>query len=72
MTKFVGKGMMQTYSQEISMSESVTVQSLPALLNIPKDLSKNLIVVRGNKKLDSDNLISNNDEIFLFLAVMGG
>jgi hypothetical protein len=48
------------------------VQDLPKFLGFPKDLSENPIVVRQNRKLCDDELFRDENEIYFFLAVMGG
>ncbi len=72
MTKFIGKGVMQQFSQEVILQTQISVANLPRLLQMPQELEKNLIVVRDHRKLDENDLILNNDEIYLYLAVMGG
>ncbi len=47
-------------------------RDLPDFLKLPAELSENLIVVRKNRKLNDDELIHNDDEVYFFLAVMGG
>jgi len=39
---------------------------------IPEELAETIIVVRNHQKLDFDDFINDEDEIYLFLAVMGG
>ena len=72
MAKFIGKGLLQQFSQEISLAAPTTVQNLPDLLKLPEEYANILIVVRDHKKLEPDELIHNGDEIYIFLAVMGG
>jgi hypothetical protein len=72
MAKFIGKGLLQQFSQEVSLSALTSVQDLPGLLKMPEDYANILIVVRNHQKLEADELINNEDEIFIFLAVMGG
>lgn len=72
MAKFIGKGVYKRYSQERKLEQPILVQDLPTLLKVPKDLSENLIVVRQNRKLNDDELIRDEDEIYFFLAIMGG
>jgi hypothetical protein len=72
MTRFDGRGLLKSYSCEMSLESPVYVRDLPALLELPKDYASNLIVVRGSKKLDANELIQNDEEIILFLATMGG
>ena len=72
MTKFVGNGVYKPYSREVDLDQPILVRDLGKFLNIPKDLSDNLIVVRQSQVLGSEELIHNNDEILFFFAAMGG
>ena len=46
MTNFVGNGIYKPYSREVDLEQPILVRDLGVFLNIPKDLSDNLIVVR--------------------------
>jgi hypothetical protein len=72
MAKIIGKGLFRSFSQEIVLAASIKVQDLPGLLRVPAELAEVAIVVRKNQKLDFDELIHDDDEIYLFMAVMGG
>ncbi len=72
MLKIIGKASMQSFSREIELQDRVSVADLPRLLHMPPDLADSLIVVRGHSKLDQKDMILKDDEIYLFLAVMGG
>ena len=72
MANFIGKGVFEQYSQVIELEQPLIVQNLGEFLKLPKELSYNLIVVRQSRKLGDDELISNNDEIYIFFAAMGG
>ena len=72
MTKFIGNGIFKSYSQEMDLQQSIVVCDLGDLLKLPKELSTNLIVVRGNRKLDDEDLICDDDEILFYFAAMGG
>jgi hypothetical protein len=72
MTRFDGRGLLRSFSCEINLELPVYVRDVPALLGLPKDYASNLIVVRGTRKLDANELINNGEEIILFLAAMGG
>jgi hypothetical protein len=72
MAKIIGKGEFRSFSRDVVLSTSIRVQDLPSLLNMPAELAEIAIVIRGNRKLDFDELIYNDDEIYLFMAVMGG
>lgn len=45
---------------------------MPRLLKLPDELAEAVIIVRNHQKLDLDEFIHNEDELILFLAVMGG
>ena len=72
MLKVIGKGSMQAFSREIDLNKQVRVANLPELLQMSQELAESLIVVRGHSKLDEKDIILKDDEIYLFLAVMGG
>lgn len=72
MVRFDGRGLLRSYSCEINLELPVYVRDLPALLELPDNYASNLIVVRGSRKLDANELIQNDEEIILFLAAMGG
>ena len=72
MTRFDGRGLLRSFSCEMRLAEPIRVRDLGAFLGLPWDYSSNLIVVRGSRKLEANNLIYDDEEIILFLAVMGG
>ncbi|MDF2839823.1 MAG: hypothetical protein K0Q99_594 [Clostridia bacterium] len=72
MARFDGRGMLKPYSCEILLAEPVRVCDLNTILGLPENFGSNLIAVRGSRKLDMHDLIYNNEEIMLFIAVMGG
>ena len=72
MARFSGRGLLQPFSSEKLITESVLVSNLGDFLGLPESYIRNLIVVRGSKKLDANDIITNDDEIILFLATMGG
>lgn len=72
MTRFSGRGLLGPFSCEIMLTEPVPVNVVGSLIGLPEDYASNLIVVRGSRKLDEKDLINDNEEIILFLAVMGG
>ena len=72
MTKFIGNGVYKPYSREVDLEQPVLVSDLGKFLNIPKDLSDNLIAVRQSQVLGSEELIYSTDVILFFFAAMGG
>ncbi len=72
MAKIIGKGALQSYSQDIVLAIAIRAQDLPGLLKIPKELAEVTIMVRDHQKLDDDEIINDEDKIYLFMAVMGG
>jgi hypothetical protein len=72
MVNIKGKGVMRSFSREITLSTQVHACNLAEFLQMPEELAEELIVVRNHRRLDPDDLILDNDEIYLFLAVMGG
>lgn len=63
---------MKQFSREINPREGLKVYDLPDLLNMPKELADELIVVGGHRKLNEDELIHDGEEVTLFLQIMGG
>ncbi len=72
MTNFIGNGIFRSYSRVVKLKKPLSVHDLGKLLKLPKDLSANLIVVRGSRKLDDEELIYDDDEIYFYFAAMGG
>ena len=72
MARFIGKGLLQDYSQEITLTQPITVASLPATLQIPDYLSNHLIFLRNHLRLSGEDRILNEDEVIIFVEVMGG
>jgi hypothetical protein len=72
MIKITGYGVMKQFSSEFLPTEELIVRNLPELLNMPKELAAELIVVRGHRKLNEDELIHDGEEVTLFLQIMGG
>ncbi len=72
MANFIGKGILTQFSQEIELKKPLIAHNVGRILKLPKELSSNLIVVRGSRKLNDDELIQNEDEIYLYFAAMGG
>lgn len=72
MIKIIGSGVMKKFSQELDIEFEIKADDLPVILNMPEPLVNNLIIVRNHRRLDSDEMINPNDEIYLFFAMMGG
>lgn len=72
MAKIIGKDALKSFSQELFLHTAIRARDLPGLLKIPKELAEVIILVRDHQKLENDELIDNDDEIYLFMAVMGG
>jgi hypothetical protein len=72
MSNIICKDPLKSFSQSLVLSQPIRVQDLPKLLKIPDELAEAVIVVRNHQKLDLDEFINNDDELYLFLAVMGG
>jgi len=56
----------------VDIHEPIPVERLPELVKLPENLRENIIAVRGGKVLTLDELVSDKDEIVLFISVMGG
>jgi hypothetical protein len=72
LTRIIGTGVMQPYSREINLQQPIKVCELVKLLQIPPNLAEELLVVRGHRLLTDEEQVVSGDEIFLYLAVMGG
>ena len=72
MAKIICKDPLKSYSQDVVLSQPTKVQDLPGLLHLPEEFAQAIIVVRNHQKLDLGEFIDNEDELTLFLAVMGG
>ena len=72
MASIVGKGLLKPYSQTAAFPAPVPAACLPELLKLPEDLRENMIAVRDRKVLSLDELVYDDDEIIVFLSVMGG
>jgi len=70
--KIIGKGILKQYSQTLDINESVSSANLPELIKLPENLRENVILVRDGRVLSPDELVSDDDEIILFVSVMGG
>jgi sulfur carrier protein ThiS len=72
MVKIVGKGPFRPFSQEFVLVSPLKVQDLLERLSLPADLAESAIIVRNHQMLEFDELIQDDDEVMLFMAVMGG
>jgi len=72
LTRIIGTGVMTPFSRELELQQPIEARELVKLLQIPPNLAEELLVVRGHRLLTDEEQIVNGDEIFLYLAVMGG
>lgn len=72
MVSIVGKGVLEPYSQALVISEPVRAACLSELMKLPENYRDNVIAVRDNRALSLDELIYDDDEISVFVSVMGG
>ena len=72
MASIIGKGVLEPYSQTLEFPEPVPAALLPELMKLPESFRENVVAVRGSKTLSLDELIYDNDEITVFVSVMGG
>lgn len=63
---------MKQFSRDLEVADAMCVSELASELKMPKDLADELIVVRGSRKINEDELIHDGEEITLFLQIMGG
>ena len=72
MASIIGKGVLEPFSQTLVFEEPVTAACLPGLMKLPEAFRENIIAVRNGRVLSLDELLYNDDEILVFVAVMGG
>lgn len=72
MVKIIGKGVLKPYSQTVELTESLPAAGLLELLKLPEIYREEIIAVKNGRVLSLDELVCNNDEIVVFLSVMGG
>lgn len=72
MAVIIGKGVFEPYSGEVPLTGPVRVSELPELIGLPETYHQNMIAVRENRVLSLDESIGNEDEILIFVSVMGG
>ena len=72
MASIIGKGTLKPYSQKMAFPEPVQVACLPELMKLPDIYCENIIAVRDSKVLSLDELLYDDDEILVFVPVMGG
>lgn len=70
--KIIGVGVMKRFSTDLDVANSIAVSDLAASLEMPQELADELIVVRGHRKLNEEELIHDGEEVTLFLQIMGG
>ena len=67
-----GIGVLKPYSKTVAIPKPVPTACLPELIELPEVYRENIIAVRNSKVLSLDELVDDNDEILVFIAVMGG
>ena len=72
MAVIIGKGVLHPYSQTVVLPVPVPVENLPELMKVPEEYRENIIAVRDGRVLSLDELLSDEDEIQIFISVMGG
>lgn len=72
MIKVTGIGIMNQFSGNLDIQDSIIVSQLPEMLRMPKEIADELIVVREHRKLNEDEMIHDGEEVTLFLQIMGG
>ena len=72
LTKIIGTGVMKPYSRELELQQPILVRELVDMLQMPANLAEELLVVKGHRLLKDEEQIMSGDQIYLFLAVMGG
>ena len=72
LASIIGKGVLKPYSQTVEILKPVPVTCLPELMKLPEEYHENIIAVRDGKVLSLDELMSDEDEITVFITVMGG
>ena len=72
MASITGKGILEPYSQVAVFPDPVLVSCLPELMKLPDIYRENIIAVRGGKVLGLHEMLYDDDEILVFVSVMGG
>lgn len=72
MATFIGKGELEAYSCCINLEQPIQVADVAQLLLLPPEYADTIIVVKHNTVLSLDEVICNQDEVMLFLSLMGG
>ncbi len=72
MALLVGHGLLKKYSCDITINDSKIVSEILDEMAIPQKIRDILIVIKGSTIIEESNPIANDDEIHLFIAVMGG
>ena len=72
MASITGKGVLKQYSQTVEIKEPVPVARLPELMKLPENYHENIIAVKDGKVLSLDELMCDDDDIIVFVSVMGG
>ena len=72
MASIKGIGVLKPYSLVVTISEPVSTACLPELMKLPEIFRENIIAVRDRKVLSLDELLSDDDEILVFVSAMGG
>jgi len=72
LASITGKGVLKQYSQTVEIKEPVPVARLPELMKLPENYHENIIAVKDGKVLSLDELMCDDDDIIVFVSVMGG
>ena len=72
MACLIGHGSLKKYSRDITIDDPKIISEILDEMSIPQEIRDILILIKGSVIIKENNLIENDDEIHLFIAVMGG
>ena len=72
MASIIGKGALKAYSKIVKIHDPMPVACLPGLMKLPEKYRDNIIAVKDGKVLSRETLLKDDDEILVFISVMGG
>lgn len=72
MVKLIGHNSLKDYTCELAYQGEKTISQMIDRVDIPADLKRIIIPIRDSVALTVDDEIRENDEIHLFMSLIGG